>query len=171
MPDTTYNTLEIFGEEDGLRYFYEKNKISKDDEKFLDINQERIEDESDECVLSFSKSVPRDIDVILIKNIENEKKCKLTDKEKWEVRCSIWGTKIDAIEPKVDLSEIKEGKITYYFDTAWCYPYNWLKIVSAMYHTLEFRIKHINECENFNTEHHHKYKKGIEIEYSKNTLN
>ncbi len=164
MPNYTKNTLIVKGSKDALIYFYNRNRISEEDAQNLNKSV---------CDLSFEKCVTRENDTIIMTYIKENyiSKHPKPGYDCWDLTCTIWGTKWEAIDTVVDLSTIEDGKITYYFDTAWCYPYNWLKIVSAMYHTLEFRIKHINECENFNTEHHHKYKKGIEIEYSKNTLN
>ena len=50
----------------------------------------------------------------------------------------LWGTKWNAGDPVVNLSNIENGEIDYIFDTAWCYPHEWLLLVSKLYFNLDF---------------------------------
>ena len=168
MPNYTHNTLTIYGAPEALHYFYERNRVSKNDIQFMDFREE--------TELSFEKSVSREITYILSDYINKNYILKsgttleYFNKNKgnvdtWDLMVSIWGTKWDAIDVAVNLKEIDSNqKLIYRFDTAWCYPENWLITISKIFKNLEFEIKSSNEEDGYDETSLYKFKDGIKTE-------
>lgn len=165
MPNYTHNTLTIRGVPEELRYFYERNRVSENDVKFMEFQEE--------TVLSFEKCVSREIiDVIadyinenyILKNgtmLQYLNKDKKNNVDNWDLMVSIWGTKWDAIDAIVNLKEIEsENKLTYKFDTAWCFPENWLITISKMFKNLDFEILFSNEDDGYDKTYIYQFKNG-----------
>ncbi len=153
MPNYTKNTLIVKGSKDALTYFYNRNRISEEDAQ----NIGGIVTD-----LSFEKCVTRENDTIIMTYIKENyiSKHPKPGYDCWDLTCTIWGTKWEAIDTVVDLSTIEDGKITYYFDTAWCYPHNWLLTVSKIFSKLEFEIISLDEDDNYNMCYKHQFKEG-----------
>ncbi len=152
MPNYTKNTLIIRGNKDLLRYFYEQNRVTEDDEKYLsDIHGKKKD-------LSFSKSVSVETGEFMLQFIMSQNNIKLNNY--FDSAVVMWGTKWNAGDPVVDLKNIENGEITYTFDTAWCYPQQWLEQVSIIYKNLEFYINFTNEDDNYDETFEYKYKDG-----------
>lgn len=131
MPNYTKNHLIVSGNKGILKYFYERNRVSEEDSKY--INNKDIEDEEqeEERPLSFNKCVPRQVQNV-IENyisenylINSSKSSKSQESISWDLMIYIWGTKWDAIDSIVDISfleeevgEDKEGSINYTFMSA-----------------------------------------------------
>ncbi len=168
MPNYTRNELIIYGSSEQLKYFYERNRVSEEDAKYM---KHSIVSE-----LSFEKCVPRAITKVIESYIE-EKYTGKTQKDplaehfqKWDLLCTIWGTKWDACESMVDLDEMNNENnphIKYLFNTAWNYPYNWLITISQIFPTLKFRIKHSNEDDGYDNTYIDEFKDGIETKIEK----
>ncbi len=165
MPNYTHNFLNVYGDPEALRYFYERNRVSEIDAKFMGFQEE--------TPLSFEKCVSREITTIisnyinknyLLKNgtiLQFLNKDTQKNVDNWDLMVSIWGTKWDAIVADVDLSEIdSEKKLRYKFDTAWCFPENWLITISKMFKNLEFEIRFTNEEDGHDETFIYKYKDG-----------
>lgn len=156
MPNYTKNHLIVRGNVRSLKYFYERNRVSEEDSYYM--NGGTMEGNQEVRPLSFNKCVPREIQGIIEKYISenytinselinSELQRILKESICWNLIVSIWGTKWDAIDSIVDLSEIDDNednnmlaKITYTFATAWCYPHNWLITISKIFHDLTFEI-------------------------------
>jgi hypothetical protein len=153
MPNYTKNTLIVKGPKDALTYFYERNRVTENDVKYIG---GVVSD------LSFGKCVTRENDTVIIEHIKQNYNSKHnnTGWDGWDLTCSIWGTKWEAIDPSVDLSEIDLGKITYKFDTAWSYPHNWIITISKIFYTLEFDIIFTNEDDEYDMTYVHHFKQG-----------
>lgn len=171
MPNYTHNYLTVQGVPEALRYFYERNRISDIDAKFMGFHGEQP--------ISFEKCVSREIDTVfanyinrnyIVKSYSEVGFFKNLNKSEnnvddWDLMVSIWGTKWDAIDPKVDLTKIdNEKKVVYNFDTAWCFPENWLITISKMFHYLTFEIKFTNEDDGHDQTYIYQYKNGKKIE-------
>ncbi len=167
MPNYTHNILTIHGAQEALRYFYERNRVSEIDAQFMGSGIEKS--------LSFEKCVSREIDTVFADYINQNyvKKsyshvglCKTLNKNEnnvdgWDLMVSIWGTKWDAIDPTVDLTKIdNERKLTYKFDTAWCFPENWLITISKMFSYLTFEIKFTNEDDGHDQTYIYQFENG-----------
>lgn len=141
MPNYTHNTLIVKGDASELMYFYERNKVSKDDSKYLgNIYSSPTE-------LSFSKF----INIDLLELMTNNDDANYSD---------FWGTKWDAFEIEVNLSNIDEGQIEYKFTTAWKYPDNWLIKISQIFVRLEFYITYSNERDGYDMVHMNRFIRG-----------
>lgn len=152
MPNYTKNTLIVKGSKDALTYFYERNRVTEDDVKYIN---GVVSD------LSFGKCVTRENDTVIIEHIKQNYHSKHNiGYDGWDLTCTIWGTKWEAIDPSVDLSEIDLGKIIYKFDTAWSYPHNWIITISKIFHTLEFDIIFTNEDDGYDMTYTHNFKHG-----------
>jgi hypothetical protein len=153
MPNYTKNTLIVKGLKEALLYFYNRNRVTEED----------VENVGG-CVtdLSFEKCVTRENDSVIIQHIQEHyiSKNKNTGWDGWDLTCAIWGTKWDAIEPIIDLSNIENGEISYRFDTAWSYPYGWLMTVSKIFRKLEFENISLDEYDNYDMCHKHHFKEG-----------
>ena len=153
MPNYTKNTLIVKGSKEALTYFYNRNRVTEEDVQNVD-----------GCVtdLSFEKCVTRENDTVIIKHIQQHYISKNTNTgwDGWDLTCYIWGTKWNAIEPIVDLSNIANGEISYRFETAWSYPHNWLLTVSKIFVKLEFEIISLDEYDNYDMCHKHHFKEG-----------
>ncbi len=168
MPNYTHNELIVYGKSDELKYFYERNRMTEEDAKYMQ--------NSYVCELSFEKCVPRAITKVIESYIQEKYTGKTTKDplvehfQHWDLLCTIWGTKWGACDPTVDLSEINnetKPHIKYNFDTAWNYPYNWLFTISQIFPTLRFKIKHSNEDDGYNTTYIDEFKNGIETKIEK----
>jgi hypothetical protein len=185
MPNYTHNFLNVYGTPEELHYFYERNRISKDDAKFMGFGEE--------TPISFEKCVSREITYIIAdyinknyllksgttleyfnKNAKNNDDSLLLTEDLrsskrvvdgWDLMVSIWGTKSDAIAADVDLSEIdSDRKLRYRFDTAWCFPENWLITISKMFKNLRFEIRFTNEEDGHDQTYIYQYKEGKKSE-------
>jgi hypothetical protein len=169
MPNYTHNFLNVYGPPEALRYFYERNRISKDDAKFMGFGEE--------TPISFEKCVSREITSIIADyinksyvmksgtTVEYFNKNTKNNVDGWDLMVSIWGTKSDAIAADVDLSEIdSERKLRYRFDTAWCFPENWLITISKMFKNLTFEIRFTNEEDGHDETYIYQYKEGEKSE-------
>ncbi len=170
MPNYTNNFLTIYGESDELRYFYERNRVNENDEKFLNM---------DKSELSFEKCVSREITSVFANYINNNYTLKegsymtffnsmnsknenKSNVDVWNLMRDIWGTKWDAIDVNVNLSKIdSEKKLSYRFDTAWSSPENWLITISKIFKNLEFEITFSNEDDGHDETYIYKYKDGV----------
>ncbi len=185
MPNYTRNQLIVKGDPSHLTYFYEKNRVKEEDSMIRNIPSKS---------LSFEMCVPNEIYAPMISYIEKNYEHKhgtllhmLSKRDSnaasWDLSCAIWGTKWDAIEPSVDLTELNTGQlcrdpsdpqscsasrhISYAFDTAWNYPYNWLYTISRIFSQLEFEITYTNEEDNYDIYYVESFKKGIKTELRK----
>lgn len=141
MPNYTHNKLIIRGDTSELMYFYERNKVSEDDSKYLgNIYSSPTE-------LSFSKF----INIDLLKLMTNNDDIHNSD---------FWGTKWDALEIEVDLSKIDEGQIEYKFTTAWKYPHDWLIKISQIFMRLDFYITYLNEDDGYDMNYEVRFIRG-----------
>jgi hypothetical protein len=168
MPNYTRNELIIYGSSEQLKYLYERNRVSEEDAKYM---KHSIVSE-----LSFEKCVPRAITKVIESYIEEKYTgTKTKDSipehfQKWDLLCTIWGTKWDACDSMVDLDEINnenEPHIKYLFNTAWNYPYNWLITISQIFPKLKFRIKYSNEGDGYDFTYIDEFKDGIETKIEK----
>lgn len=179
MPNYTKNHLIVSGKKGVLKYFYERNRVSKEDSKYLNVEQE------EQRPLSFNKCVPREVQIVFEKYISNNyllnssKLSKSKESISWDLMVSIWGTKWDAIDSTVDISFFEEedsqvreeGSINYTFMTAGSYPYNWLLIISKLFPNLLFEITYSNEYDSYINTYIEEYKNGTIIsEKSYNAL-
>lgn len=155
MPNYTKNTLVVKGEEGLLRFFYDYNRVSEDEERYLsDIHGKKKD-------LSFSKAVNIESGEFMLKYIlSKNKSIKGVNDLYYDSANIMWGTKWNAGDPVVDLQSINEGKIKYTFDTAWCYPYEWLEQVSKLFPALDFEIIFTNEDDNYDDVFEYTYKDG-----------
>ncbi len=169
MPNYTRNQLIVKGDPSHLAYFYEKNRVKEEDSRFRNIPSKS---------LSFEMCVPNEIYAPMISYIEKNYEQKhgtllhmLSKRDpnaaSWDLSCAIWGTKWDAIEPSVDLTALNTDHISYAFDTAWNYPYNWLYAISRIFSQLEFEITYTNEEDNYDIYYVESFKKGIKTELRK----
>lgn len=153
MPNYTKNTLTVKGSKEALLYFYNRNRVTEEDVENVGGHVSH---------LSFSKCVTRENDNVIMDYIQQNYQPKLGKKggDIWDLSCWIWGTKWNTSEPSVDLSNIENGEIKYYFETAWCYPHNWLITVSKIFVKLEFEIIFTNEDDNYEWFYKYHFKEG-----------
>ncbi len=153
MPNYSRNELIIYGSSDELKYFYERNRVSEEDAKYME--------DTSVCELSFEKCVPRSITKVMVHFMKEKYNVKSND---WDVMCAIWGTKWDAWDSMVNLDEINNennSHIKYLFNTAWSYPENWLITISQIFPKLTFKIKHSNECDGYDKTHIDQFNNGV----------
>lgn len=148
-----------------LRYFYEQNRVSEEDEKYMSNIHGKKKD------LSFSKSISLESAECMFKFIDSNKI------KHFDSAVQLWGTKWNAGDSVVDLSNIENGEIKYRFETAWCrsdqsdnsffsekkliyHPHEWLLQVSKLYFNLDFYINFSNEDDNYDITYDVKYKNG-----------
>lgn len=148
MPNFTKNKLTIKGHKDLLKYFYEQNRVTEEDEKYMSNIHGKKKD------LSFSKSVSLESAECMLKFVDSNKM------KHFDIAVELWGTKWNAGYPVVDLSNIENGEIKYKFETAWCHPHEWLLKVSELYFNLDFYINFTNEDDNYDITYDGKYKNG-----------
>lgn len=167
MPTYIRNTLTVYGSYDELKYFYERNRVTEDDIKYM--MYEYITD------ISFEKCVSHSIlhiinpyiqENYIVKN--NTKLSLLVNLDKSMVTNDliyhIWGTSSDALDSIVDLEEINNGFIRYTFSTEFGSPHNWLICVSQIFPKLSFEIKYSDEYDNHEEVHVYRFKNGIKTE-------
>ncbi len=169
MPNYTKNHLILYGKKGVLKYFYERNRVSEEDSKYLN---NKDEEEEEERPLSFNKCIPRKVQNIFEKYISenyvfNNSLQLSKESISWDLMSYIWGTKWDAIDSTVDISffeendEEEEGSINYTFTTAGCYPYNWLLTISKLFPNILFEITYSNEDDAYINTYIKEYKNGI----------
>ncbi len=148
MPNFTKNKLVIKGDKGLLRYFYEKNRVTEEDEKYMSHIHGKKKD------LSFSKSVSLESAECMLKLVDSNKI------KNFDSAVQLWGTKWNAGDSVVNLSNIENGKIEYIFDTAWSHPHEWLLQLSKLYFNLDFYINFTDEDDNYDKTYEFKYKNG-----------
>ncbi len=162
MPNYTRNELIVYGLSNELKYFYERNRVSEEDTKYIS--------DVEVCELSFEKCVSRSITKVINHYMKKKYYIKSESGDDWDLMCAIWGTKWDACESTVDLDQMNdksEPHIKYLFNTAWNYPYNWLITISQIFPKLKFRIKHSNEGDGYDFTYIDEFKDGIETKIEK----
>ncbi len=164
MPTYLRNTLTVYGSFYELKYFYEHNRVTEEDIKYM--NYDYITD------LSFEKSVSHSILKVMnpyiqenysIKN--NTKLALLVNLDKdivsRDLMYNIWGTTSNALNSKVDLEEINNGFISYTFNSEFGSPHNWLICVSQIFPKLRFQITYSDEYDNHEEVQTYEFKNGI----------
>ncbi len=178
MPNYTQNSLVIQGNPKVLKYFYERNRVTKEDVEILN------NDEYCETELSFEKYVPRITEDEITNYVKKYYVPKNQEVEKQndfmstifesivnsKLRLIYWGTKWDAIKPTAYLENIENNSIKYTFDTAWCPPNMWLFYISKIFKNLEFVNTYSLEEEGFDIQYEYMYKNGVETEIRKYRL-
>ncbi len=170
MPNYTKNILEIRGDSELLKYFYDKNRNTTIDHYML--NRHVTE-------LSFENFVSRSSCNIMTENVskyylnnnglKDEKNIyniyNIYDNHK--INNIYWGTKWDAIDVIADKSKINEDVLIYRFLTAWNYPENWIIIISEIFEKLDFYITYTNEDDGYDMVYKKHYKNGNIISFEK----
>ncbi len=156
MPDYTHNELIVYGVSNELKYFYERNRISEEDAKYME--------NVSVCGLSFEKMCPCSITKVMNNYIKEKYDAKSASDDYDRMCTIIWGTKWDACNVMVDLYQINDKNkphITYLFHTAWHFPENWLITISLIFPHLTFTIKHSNEYDGYDQTTIDQFKNGI----------
>lgn len=161
MPNITENKLIVRGDKELLQYFYDKNRVTEEDIKFCRDFYYQVTE------LSFTKFVPRISNEILHQLVE--KKCRKEKIDLYALTCEFWGTKWNAFEVKVFKEKMEEGELSYTFETAWNYPYNWLLSISEIFPQLEFEIITSNEDDGYDAVYHFLYKNKQKTEIKRYT--
>jgi hypothetical protein len=170
MPNYVQNTIIVSGDPKVLQYFYERNRVTKEDVEMLGLH------EGDEVDLSFEKCIPRVQEEIFIdfvndnflpKNIQKIEDIRVLHEifpsmVMNHIHNLFWSTKSDTIEPTCYLDTIENGTITYTFDTAWSFPKNWLISISKIFKNLDFQITYSKEDDGYDLHYVYHYKDGIQ---------
>ncbi len=170
MPNYIRNQLIVYGVSDELNYFYQRNRVTEDDIKYM--NYEYISE------LSFEKCVSHSMMKVMKHYIQenysvknNSKLALLVHRNKnmldINLQHNIWESSSDALNSCVDLEKINDGMITYTFNSAYTSPHNWLICVSQMFPKLTFQIKYSDEYDNHEEVHVYSFKNGIKTEVEK----
>jgi len=162
MPNYTQNVLKVKGEKPLVRYFYETNRVSKEESELL--GKQEVE-------FSFEKHVSRMSCEFIQKYVE--KRLNTPQKSEfleYDLLREYWGTKWDAMDLSVDLSNIEDGEIVYQFDTAWNYPHHWLVIISKIFSKLDFYIDFTDEDDEYDMQYERHYKNGEMTEIKKYSI-
>ncbi len=167
MPNYIHNKLTVYGSFNELNYFYERNRVTEDDMKYMNYDYS--------TQLSFEKSVSHSIFNVINSYIQenyivknNTKLALLVNLDKNMVTNDllyhIWGTSSNALDVIVDLEKINHGFISYTFSTEFGSPHNWLICVSQMFPKLTFQITYSDEYDNHEEVHVYTFKNGIKTE-------
>ncbi len=165
MPNFIENTLIVRGDSKVLKYFYERNRVSKEDIEMLGLDKDNITE------LSLEKCIPSVIKDTFINFLENNfilnnldseiDSCKQNMFEN-HIHRLFWGTKSDVITPICYLDNIENNSIKYTFKTNWFYPFHWLINISKMFRNLDFELTYYQENDCRNIRHVYHYKNGIQ---------
>ncbi len=190
MPNYTKNTLVVKGDTRRLHHFYKYNRIDEEDSYALECDvcdlsfRKSVPREIDNMIWEYihenyiSKRELLDSQPKIrekLRHITDEEEMKrvvkiiLSSKDQnynnYDLICHLWGTKWDACDSKANLSEIDEnGILTYHFDTAWCYPRQWLLSVSKIFPKLTFDIIYTNEDDEYDMVYEKHFENGKETD-------